>query len=81
MRRNNLQIQAELLDIARVGSRKTRLVYQGNMNFKVIKPHLGRLIEMGLMRLVDGFYTTTEKGHKFIEGFRALMLLQVFDAE
>lgn len=81
MRRNDLQIQADLLDIARAGSNKTRLVYQGNLNFSVIKPYLERMLGLDLMRFVDGFYTTTEKGRKFVEVFRSLMLLQVFNVE
>jgi predicted transcriptional regulator len=76
MKRNDLQIQAELLDIARSGSKKTRLVYQGNLNFRIIMPYLERMIDAGLMILLDGLYYTTEKGHKWVEAFKELMLLQ-----
>ena len=53
MRRNDLKIQADLLEIARPGSRKTRLVYQGNLNFKVITPYLKKMIDLGLMKVVE----------------------------
>ena len=76
MRRNDLQIQADLLDLAREGSGITRLVYQGNLNFNAIKPHLERMFNSGLMDLVNGIYYTTDKGRKFVEAFKELMLLQ-----
>ena len=76
MRRNAFEIQADLLGIAVEGSRKTRLVYQGNLNFNVIKPHLERMLKAGLMDLIDGFYITTEKGRRFIQRFQALTDLQ-----
>jgi len=76
MRRNDLQIQADLLGIACEGSKKTRLVYQGNLNFNVIKPYLIRMLNAGLMELADGIYYTTEKGRRFINRFNELMDLQ-----
>ncbi len=81
MRRNDLKIQVDLLEIARPGSRKTRLVYQGNLNFNVISPYLKKMMDLGLMKVVDGIYYTTDKGRKFIEAFKNLMLFQVFEVK
>lgn len=79
MKRNNLQIQADLLNIARDGARKTRLVYQGNLNFAIIKRYLERLLKKGFMEVSDGFYFTTDKGVSFIDSFGLLMDLEGAD--
>lgn len=76
IRRNELQIQADILGIAREGARKTRLVYQGNLNFNVIKPYIERLLKNGFMEFSDGFYYTTDKGLSFIDRFFSLMELE-----
>ncbi len=49
MRRNKLDISAELLYVAKNGARKTHLVYKANLNFVLIKKYLAKLTENGLL--------------------------------
>jgi len=73
VRRNELEIIADILEAAEVGLRKTRLVYRTNLNFKVLKRYLRKLLEYGFIRIEGRFYTTTSKGAQFLENYRQLM--------
>lgn len=72
MRRNNLDISADLLTIANAGARKTHLVYKGNLNFKIVKKYLEQLMNNGLLDEKDGTYFTTNEGREYLERYRAL---------
>lgn len=71
-RRSGLEIIAELLEEARSGSTKTRLVRKTNLNFLVIRKHLEFLIKKELIEIVNEpfpLYVTTGKGKEFLEEF------------
>lgn len=70
MRRNDIDICADLLRIARVGAKKTHLVYKANLNFEVVKKYLRRLSEQSLISSENGQYFTTEKGVKFLDNYQ-----------
>ena len=78
MKRGSYMIARDILGVARGGSGITRLVYQTNLNFKVIKTHLSKLIERGLLECIEGHrktWITTDKGLSFIlamEGVKSL---------
>lgn len=75
MRRNSLDICADLLKIARDGAKKTQLVYKANLNFKIIKKYIERLKVNGFLVSKNGYYITTESGSKFIDQYHALVEL------
>ena len=72
MRRNDLDIQADLLNIASRGAKKTRLVYGANLNFKIIKRYLKILDKAGFLEEKDGVFYTTVKGQMFVTQFEEL---------
>lgn len=73
MKRNNLDICADLLQVARAGARKTHLVYQANLNFKIVKGYLAKLLESGFLTYDEkGHYFTTEKGVEFLSRYDEL---------
>lgn len=76
MRRNDLDICADILKIAQTGAKKTQIVYQANLNFKIVKKYLDRLIDNGLLLNQDEarFYMTTHRGTDFLEQYRELIL-------
>lgn len=74
IRRNNLDISAEILNLAKGGTRKTRLVYQANLNFTLLKKYLKKLLDRGLIETVDGIIFTTNKGIEFLEQYSDLTL-------
>ncbi|MHA2054538.1 MAG: winged helix-turn-helix domain-containing protein [Candidatus Hodarchaeales archaeon] len=60
---------AEILRLSAAGAKKTQLVYKANLNFKIVKPLLSRLIEHGLLEHSNKTYYTTEKGNTFVHHF------------
>jgi predicted transcriptional regulator len=72
MRRNSLDISADLLKIARDGAKKTQLVYRANLNFSIIKKYIERLRVNGFLVFKNGYYITTERGVRFIDQYHEL---------
>jgi len=74
-RRNNLEIIAEILRIARKGAKKTRIVYGANLNFKMLREYLRKLEGAGLIVVSEeenGLIKTTKKGYEFLQHFYGL---------
>ena len=73
-RRNDLDICADILQVARDGAKKTHLVYRANLNFTIVKKYIRRLRENGLLESINGRFFTTEKGFEFLEQYRGFMV-------
>jgi len=75
MRRNDLDICADILRVSRSGAKKTQIVYKANLNFKIVKKYLRRLIANGLLDPSQDkrLFTTTNKGVDFLEQYRDLI--------
>lgn len=69
MRRNRLDIIADILNAAKKGLRKTRIVYSTNLNFKLANKYLPLLTENGLLEVIDRDYITTSQGIEFLENY------------
>ncbi|MFB0557506.1 MAG: winged helix-turn-helix domain-containing protein [Candidatus Bathyarchaeia archaeon] len=69
MRRNELDIVADILNVAKSGLRKTRIVYSANLNFKQANRYISMLRENGLLRIKGYNYITTNKGMEFLENY------------
>ena len=67
MKRNRHQIISEILEICRNGANKTKIVYQANLNFRMVNPYLKVLIEKHLINLDQGEYQTTPHGMNLLE--------------
>ncbi len=76
MRRNDLDICADILQVAKTGAKKTQIVYQANLNFKIVKRYLTRLIDTGMLSTVEEkrLYTTTNRGMQFLEQYNELVI-------
>jgi predicted transcriptional regulator len=70
MRRNDVDICADILKVARSGAKKTHLVYKANLNFNIVKKYLSRLSEQSLIASQNGHYITTEAGMKFLDKYQ-----------
>ena len=66
MKRNNRDIEADILRIARTGTLKTWLVYGANLNFNIVKKYLSRLITRGYLVHDGKRYTTTPKVEEYM---------------
>jgi len=79
MRRNSNDIEADILRVAADGAKKTYIVYQANLNFKIIRKYLPRMIESGFIDYDGsgrgGLYFTTPRGFEFLRRYDALQSL------
>jgi predicted transcriptional regulator len=67
-RRNKLEIFGSILKICKAdGSSKTRIVYQGNLNFKNAESYLEWLTRHGYLVKVNRIYKTTPIGLELLE--------------
>ena len=70
-----MEIAAGILEIAKNGSRKTRIMYLGNLSFDLLQKYLDMLVNLGLLEIRNGkdrVYAATEKGRMFLEDFNEL---------
>jgi predicted transcriptional regulator len=75
--RGRIEITANILEIAREGSRKTRIMYQGNLSFDLVQKYLKQLEQLGLIHVKDTrngekIFLATEKGKEFLTDFYEL---------
>lgn len=74
MRRGGLDICADILEVARIGAKKTHIVYKANLNFRIVERYLRWLMGRGLLERRGGrIYMTTAEGLKFLERYRELV--------
>jgi predicted transcriptional regulator len=78
-KRSDMEIAAAILQVALNGAKKSHIIYKANLNFKLGKKYLTRLIKSGLIEGPDErhqVFSTTEKGVeylKYVEGFKQFM--------
>jgi predicted transcriptional regulator len=74
-RRQKYDIIAEILTIAAMGTKKTRLVYLSNLNFTILKDYLDLLLNKELLALSDDEVCTTWRGFLVLEKYLELKKL------
>ncbi len=75
--RDRIEITANILEIAKDGSRKTRIMYLGNLSFDLVQKYLSQLQQLNLVEVKDTpggekMYYITQKGDRFLSDFREL---------
>ena len=73
--RSRIQIAADILQIAKAGSRKTKIMYLGNLSFDLLQKYLEMLVNYNLLEVhggADKSYIATEKGKQFLEEYYEL---------
>lgn len=69
MRRSRVDIIAEILRAAKNGNQKTRIVYETNINFTLLKEYLSILYEKGFMEVFDEKIFVTDLGLEFLRAY------------
>jgi predicted transcriptional regulator len=65
--RDKLQIIADILSIASSGAKKTKIMYQANLSYKLLCRYLGDVLNSGLVSFEnEDCYMTTAKGKEFL---------------
>ncbi len=72
MKRNNLDICADILRVSRGGAKKTHLVYKANLNFNIVKKYIRGLTESGLLEKNGERFYVTDEGNLFIDRYNKL---------
>lgn len=73
--RSRIQIAANILEIAKEGSRKTKIMYLGNLSFDLLQKYLDMLVNHELLEISgdpERNYVATEKGKRFLEDYSEL---------
>ena len=66
--RNSLEIVRDVLSVASEKKRKTRIMYEANLSFRLMEKYLSSLLEGGLLeRVEDSFYVVTSRGKEFLQ--------------
>jgi predicted transcriptional regulator len=68
-RRGRLDITAEILLFCEQPKTKTSIMYNANLNYAQLKRHMAVLTTQKLLSKKTNLYSTTEKGHEFVELF------------
>ena len=71
-RRSNIDIMANILEIAMDWAKITWIVYKANLNFTIIKQYLADLMEKNLMTQEGRFFQTTDRGVEFLEEYQRI---------
>jgi predicted transcriptional regulator len=68
---SRVDIAADILEAAKNGAIKTRIMYSSRTSMKQLNPYLHMLIEGGLLEHVpeEKIYRTTERGTRFLESY------------
>jgi len=67
MSRSRIEIIIDILDVARVPTNKTSIVYKTNLNFRLADKYLYLLLNRGLIENRLDKYITTERGKILLE--------------
>ena len=66
--RDRLQIIASILTIVRSGAKKTRIMYQANLSYKLLCRYLDEVLDADLVCFEKGeCYVLTAKGKEFLD--------------
>ena len=70
--RNRLEIIADILQVASQSAKKTQIMYQANLSYKVLKKYLHDLTVASLISFdfADQSYVITLKGRDFLEAYK-----------
>jgi len=67
---------AEILEIAREGVLKTRIMYRANLSFAQLNEYLSLLLDLNLLEAVKisekTMYKTTDKGLRYLQSYREI---------
>jgi len=65
--RDRLQIIADILSIASKGAKKTQIMYQANLSYRLLCRYLSEVLNSGLVNCENGdCYVVTAKGKEFM---------------
>jgi predicted transcriptional regulator len=83
-KRSDIDIMANILSVAKKGTKKTRIMYKCNLSHKQLQVYLQLLIDMGFFESYSkkagtklNSFRTTPKGLRFLDAYHTLKGLMV----
>ena len=77
MVRTRIEIYEEMLELTKVETKKTHLVYGCNLNFNTVKKYLKHLLDKGQIKEIilrdKTYYVTTNKGLNTLKTLKTLV--------
>ena len=64
--RDGLRIVADILFIARKRAKKTQIMYQANLSYKLLCRYMVKVVDAGLIAIEGEDYVLTTKGEEFL---------------
>jgi len=70
--RGKLDIIADILNIASRNAKKTQIMYQANLSYKVLQRYLTEIMEASLISFESAkqYYMLTPKGREFLDAYK-----------
>lgn len=70
--RTKLDIVADMLSVVRKSAKKTRIMYQANLSYKLLTKYLPEVTKASLVRFVKyrDCYVLTSKGEQFLRDYK-----------
>jgi predicted transcriptional regulator len=70
--RGRLDIIADILRVAKGNAKKTQIMYQANLSYKVLQRYLKEIVDASLISFenTEHHYVLTSKGHEFLETYK-----------
>ena len=72
--RSSFEIIAEILNTAKNGAKKTRIMYSCGLSYRFVEKYLELLLDTGLLQTGNSYHTT-DKGMGFLNNYQTLELL------
>ena len=72
---------AEILRLSKGGSKRTRLVYQANINFTMLVKYTALLEKKSFIHMMNDHIYTTHEGLEFLEQYERIRLAWDFNEE
>ena len=70
--RDRLDIIADILNVASREAKKTQIMYQANLSYKVLQRYLNEVVTASLIRFEHNkqCYLLTGKGHEYLDAYK-----------
>jgi predicted transcriptional regulator len=70
--RDRLEIIADILKVVSQNAKKTQIMYQANLSYKVLQRYLGDITAASLISFetAERCYVLTPKGYEFLEAYK-----------
>jgi len=83
VKRDRLEIMAEILGLCSEPKTKTHIMYGTNLSWKMVQHYLSELQSRGLLEAHNNStrYVTTKRGRDFLEKWRELKELLIYSTE